>query len=103
MVGQYGYQLILVLGLKEHLDCAVGELGERLVGRGEDRKRPLSRKSFRQSGRLDSGNEGAKRTSRGRGLDNVLIAVAVHVRACVRGAEGQYRRYQESGHRNVKY
>ena len=58
VVRQQVHELRLVLRLEQVGEDALGESGERLVGRGEDGERALTRESADEVGSLERGDEG---------------------------------------------
>jgi hypothetical protein len=79
-------ELVLVLGLEQRLELARGQLGERLVGRGEDRDRALGGQGVLQAGGLDGLGERVERALvLGDGQD--VVALGSNVSAWALSAE----------------
>jgi hypothetical protein len=65
-------ELLLVLGLEEVIDGALGKLCERLISRREDGERALALEGVHEAGSAERGSEGLERTSIDSCVDDVL-------------------------------
>ena len=77
VVGQDGYQLVLVFRLQQIFDRARGQLGEGLVRRGEDGERSVGLQRVDETAGLQRRGEGREVAGRYRGVDDVGFLLAV--------------------------
>ena len=102
MVGEHGDELLFVLRLEQRLNRACGELGEGLVGGGEDRERPLALEGLDQPGGLHRSHERLEAAGADGRIDDVL-AVGVerhglHVGLCLSLGLGHGFGFLRGGH-----
>ena len=72
VVGQDASELGLVFGLEQVLHGALGELGEGVIGGGEDGEGPGALEGVHEAGGAESGGEGGEAAGTDGGVDDVL-------------------------------
>ena len=75
MVRQNANQLVLVFGLQQTLECCLGELGKRRIGRGENGEGALALQRSNQTARFERSHERRQVTAALSELDNVFIGL----------------------------
>jgi hypothetical protein len=89
MVGEDRNQLRLVLRLEKHLDGARGQLGEGVIGGGEDGERALALQGLDQAGGLHRGDQGVEAAGGDGGIHDI------HLRGFVGTGLGRDAREQQ--------